>query len=70
MLALDTNNQKTHKDMDTKYLTYKLVLNAEFNLLDKQYVPYELIAGQSQSADFSQYSQSGRNVSAHISYQF
>lgn len=40
------------------------------NLLDKKYVPFELIAGQSQGADFSQYTQPGRNFSARVSYQF
>ncbi|WP_404339766.1 TonB-dependent hemoglobin/transferrin/lactoferrin family receptor [Pseudoalteromonas mariniglutinosa] len=40
------------------------------NVFDKHYVLYELIAGQSQDADFSQYSQPGRNFAAHISYQF
>ena len=77
-VALDANNQKNTQghgygvlDLYASFEWQQWHLNAGINnVFDKEYVPYELIAGQSQDADFSQYSQPGRNVSAHISYQF
>ncbi|MCC2615890.1 TonB-dependent hemoglobin/transferrin/lactoferrin family receptor [Aestuariibacter halophilus] len=40
------------------------------NLLDKEYVPYERIAGQAQGTALEQYTQPGRNVSARVRYTF
>ena len=40
------------------------------NLLDKRYIPYELVAGQPQDASLEQYTQPGRHASVRVSYQF
>lgn len=40
------------------------------NLTDKRYVPYELVAGQSQATSVEQYSQPGRHAALRLSYQF
>ena len=40
------------------------------NVTDKEYVPYELIAGQAADADVNQYTQPGRTFSAQLIYQF
>ena len=77
-VVLDTNGNKTTQgngygvvDLYANYQWQAWQMNVGLlNLLDKEYVPFELIAGQSQGTDFSQYSQPGRNVSARISYQF
>lgn len=77
-IVLDANDDKTTQghgygvvDLYANYEWQAWQLNVGvLNLLDKEYVPFELIAGQSQSADFSQYTQSGRNFSARVSYQF
>lgn len=74
----DTNGNKTTQgngygvvDLYANYQWQAWQMNVGLlNLLDKEYVPFELIAGQSKGTDFSQYSQPGRNVSARISYQF
>jgi len=77
-VVLDTNGNKTTQgngygvvDLYANYQWQAWQMNVGLlNLLDKEYVPFELIAGQSKGTDFSQYSQPGRNVSARISYQF
>ncbi|WP_225305809.1 TonB-dependent receptor [Pseudoalteromonas sp. TAB23] len=77
-VVLDANDDKTTQghgygvvDLYANYEWQAWQLNVGvLNLLDKEYVPFELIAGQSQSADFSQYTQPGRNFSARVSYQF
>ena len=77
-VVLDTNGNKTTQghgygvvDLYANYEWQAWQLNVGvLNLLDKEYVPFELIAGQSQGADFSQYTQPGRNFSAKISYEF
>ena len=77
-VVLDTNGNKTTQgngygvvDLYANYQWKAWQMNVGLlNLLDKEYVPFELIAGQSKGTDFSQYSQPGRNVSARISYQF
>lgn len=40
------------------------------NLLDKRYIPYQLVAGQPENATLEQYTQPGRNASLRVSYQF
>ncbi|WP_185964395.1 TonB-dependent hemoglobin/transferrin/lactoferrin family receptor [Aliikangiella marina] len=40
------------------------------NALDKEYVPYESIAGQAAGSDLNQFTQPGRTLSAGISYEF
>ncbi len=77
-VVLDTNGNKTTQgngygvvDLYANYQWQAWQMHVGLlNLLDKEYVPFELIAGQSKGTDFSQYSQPGRNVSARISYQF
>ena len=77
-VVLDTNGNKTTQgngygvvDLYANYQWQAWQMNVGLlNLLDKEYVPFELIAGQSKGTDFSQYSQPGRNFSARISYQF
>ena len=77
-VVLDTNGNKTTQgngygvvDLYANYQWQAWQMNVGLlHLLDKEYVPFELIAGQSKGTDFSQYSQPGRNVSARISYQF
>ncbi len=77
-VVLDTNGNKTTQghgygvvDLYANYQWQAWQMNVGLlNVLDKEYVPFELIAGQSEGADFSQYTQPGRNISASISYQF
>lgn len=40
------------------------------NLLDKEYIPYQSIAGQSADSPRGQYTQPGRSLSAQVNYQF
>jgi len=40
------------------------------NLLDKEYIPYQSIAGQPADIPRDQYSQPGRSLSAQLTYQF
>ncbi|GGD59551.1 TonB-dependent hemoglobin/transferrin/lactoferrin family receptor [Lacimicrobium alkaliphilum] len=40
------------------------------NVLDKEYIPYQRIAGQNSDASLGQYTQPGRNLSAQVTYQF
>lgn len=40
------------------------------NLLDKRYVPYELVSGLPQGTSLDQYTQPGRHASLRLSYQF
>ncbi|ALS97192.1 TonB-dependent hemoglobin/transferrin/lactoferrin family receptor [Lacimicrobium alkaliphilum] len=40
------------------------------NLLDKEYIPYQSIAGQPADTPRNQYSQPGRSLSAQLTYQF
>ena len=41
-----------------------------YNLLDREYIPYESVAGQSQDADLNQYTQPGRNFAINAKYVF
>ena len=40
------------------------------NLLDKEYVDYQSIAGQSEQATYEQYTQPGRSLSINVNYAF
>ena len=40
------------------------------NLLDKEYVPYESIAGQPAGSDIAQYTQASRALNLNLAYQF
>lgn len=41
-----------------------------FNLLDKEYLTYERVAGKDTTTDVSAFTEPGRNLSARIKYQF
>lgn len=41
-----------------------------FNLLDKEYVNYESVAGKGAGSDVAQFTEPGRSLSARIKYQF
>lgn len=41
-----------------------------YNLLDREYIPYESVAGQNQDADLNQYTQPGRNFAINAKYVF
>ncbi|MBQ4836168.1 TonB-dependent hemoglobin/transferrin/lactoferrin family receptor [Pseudoalteromonas luteoviolacea] len=58
-------------DLFAEYDFGNFRLNAGvFNLLDKEYTPYESVAGQSADAALGQYTQPGRNFALNAKYTF
>ncbi|AOT09227.1 TonB-dependent hemoglobin/transferrin/lactoferrin family receptor [Pseudoalteromonas luteoviolacea] len=58
-------------DLYAEYDFGNLRFNAGvFNLLDKEYIPYESVAGQAADANLEQYTQPGRNFAINAKYTF